>query len=154
MENSNLIPIGSYKLKIAGIILLVVSLLYELLILIHLIQVDPYFSAICNWLVVASLSLVNFSKSKYENKKTMMVRLYSLKIGGIFISSFLLGIELVALLKKETIEVPGILTGFLFNSIVFISYFINIYFNKNSFEEYTEVTVSENIKPNIKLYIP
>jgi L-asparagine transporter-like permease len=133
-KSYNVIPLGGYSLKLFGLVLLCAGgalkvLSYKNQILFK----DMGFFA--NWFIIAGLSFVNFSREKNENNKTTLMRFFAFKNAGIFVSGFILAINLVAYMFKTNIGLTSMMIAFLFNLVFAISYFAFRIFTKAETDE-------------------
>lgn len=152
MGTFNLTPLASYQTKKVAIGFLLLGAIVKMINAINVIHLDTSFEQMVDWVCAMNLFIVNFSKIKNESSKVSLIRLTSIKAGGIFISGFLISISFVSLFFNEDIQIAPDFIVILFNAVIAASFLINLYFKKTISDEYSEVSVLENVKAYPQLY--
>lgn len=127
--------LGDYKLKIFGIIILALSLI------LFGIQKAGFFSLVpiwlINWLIILSLTLINFSTEKNENKRIETIRLQSIYLSSLTTMGLIISFEFVSGIFYLTENIQSLIIAFVFNIIFMVTYHFLKYFDKG-FEQVEE----------------
>jgi uncharacterized membrane protein YuzA (DUF378 family) len=150
MENLlklDFLPTYDYKVKVFGVIILVLSLL--LLVFSVNLNID---NAVISWLIAFSLSIISFSKDKNYSSKDIFFKYYALKLSLTFIIGFTLALNLIGYIFSKEIEINLIyfLIGILL--IYQTSYNLLKFFSKKRQIEIVEKSFLETLINNSKLY--
>ena len=112
--------LGIYELKIIGLILLSLSIVFFILQKIDFISFLPNW--LVNWLVVVSLTLINFSKEKIESKRIEIIRLQSLYLSSLSVIALIISFEFVSGIFHLTEGLQSIIVAFIFNMVFLVTY--------------------------------
>ncbi|MCD6113148.1 MAG: hypothetical protein J7J86_07785 [Bacteroidales bacterium] len=112
--------LGTYKLKIIGFIFLTLSIAFFILKKIDIISFLPNW--LVNWLIVVSLTLINFSKEKIENKTIEIIRLQSLYLSSLSVIALIISFEFVSGIFHLTEGLQSIIVAFIFNMVFLVTY--------------------------------
>lgn len=137
--------LGIYEIKITGLILLMLSIAFFVLQKIDIISFLPNW--LINWLVVVSLTLINFSKEKIESKRIEIIRLKSLYLSSLSVIGLILSFEFVSGIFHLTEGLQSIIVAFIFNIIFVVTYqfFKLTYKQSDSVEEDQTATFNMTI---------
>ena len=75
-----------------------------------------------NWLVVLSLTLINFSKEKFESKTIEIIRLQSLYLSSLSVIALIISFEFISGIFHLTESLQAIIVAFIFNIVFLVTY--------------------------------
>ena len=146
----NFIPNYSYKTKIVGFFILIISLLY--ILSSQIFSFTLINNEIIHWLIAFSLLIITFSQDKRELKNIILIKYYSGKISSSFIFSFILSLKLSELILNKSFSINSILLLIITLSIYQISYNIIRYIDKKDNISINETNVLKTFQNNKKLH--
>jgi len=146
----NFIPNYSYKMKVVGFLLLILSLSYCLSVKVFEFSLVNY--NISLWLIAFSLLIISFSRDKKQAENILLIKYYSGKITASFIFSFILALKLAEFLIGKTLPIETLLLVIIALSIYQISYNIIKRIGQNNNITLVEKNVFETFINNKKLY--
>lgn len=144
-------PTYSYKMKVVGFLLLILSLSYSLSSKVFdfsLVKNDD----ISLWVIAFSLLIISFSRDKKQAENIILIKYYSGKITASFIFSFILAMKLAEFVIGKKLPIETLLLVIIALIIYQISYNIIKRIGQNNSITLVEKNVFETFVNNKKLY--
>jgi hypothetical protein len=146
----NFIPNYSYKIKIVGLFILIISLLY--ILFSQMFSFTLIDNEIITWSIAFSLLVITFSQDKRQSENIVLIKYYSGKISSSFIFSFVLSLKLSEIILNKSFSINSIILIIITLSMYQISYNIIRYIDKKNNISIKETGVLETFKNNKKLH--
>jgi hypothetical protein len=83
-----------------------------------------------NWLIVLSLTLINFSKEKFENNKIEIFRMQAMYLSSMSVLGLIIAFSFVYGVFHLTESIEPMIIAFIFNIIFMVSYQIQKFSGK------------------------
>ncbi len=142
--------LSNYYMKLVGILLLLIPIVSIILaIMFHYSNIPQWLS---QWLIVIGLTLVNFSKEKFENKYHEIIRTQSIYMASMTTLSLIISYTFVFGIFDLTYVLQPLIIAYIFNVIAFGSYYILLLLYKNDNTVITEKMQSAKVKISIFHY--
>ncbi len=112
--------LGIYELKIIGLTLLIFSVISLIMQRTEIISFLPGW--LVNWSIVLSLTLINFSKEKFETNKIEIFRLQAMYLSSMTVIGLIISFGFVSGVFHLTESIEPMVIAFIFNIIFMVTY--------------------------------